>query len=314
MSLHPLLTIAIPTYNRPFLLKDCLQSLLDINLKEYINFLVLVSDNSENDDSQEIVHSFSHLLDIKYKKNKENIGAGKNTILFLESTPSGYLHIVTDKTRFNTSYTKIIPLLSISNNNPIFLEYGAFIRESEYVYEKKNEDLSHHIFSFDEGVTKLSYKITNLASLIYNFDEYQIKDCPSDYSDSLIPQAHIFVDQMRLKNELVIVKNETISVGETVSVGYSLFEVFYEDLTKLLYSRAHKDKLSFYGRIKSYLKLVRWLIPVLFKIEDSNKFQLVQTIKKDHNSLSGKFFHLIFALVNDVAISVKKMTQKNSPI
>ncbi|XIA62295.1 glycosyltransferase family 2 protein [Bradyrhizobium sp. TZ2] len=50
------MTIAIPTFNRAALLKDCVQSALS---QTYTNIEVLVSDNASTDDTTKVLREFS---------------------------------------------------------------------------------------------------------------------------------------------------------------------------------------------------------------------------------------------------------------
>ena len=68
------LAIAIPIYNQPILLKDCLSSLRNQILFQSDIFLF---DDASNQEYQSIISSFSDLK-INYKKNPYNLGAMRN--------------------------------------------------------------------------------------------------------------------------------------------------------------------------------------------------------------------------------------------
>src|SRR4030081_967744 len=53
---YPLVTIAIPTFNRASLLRECVRSALS---QTYRHFEVLVSDNASTDETKEILGQFS---------------------------------------------------------------------------------------------------------------------------------------------------------------------------------------------------------------------------------------------------------------
>ena len=54
-SSHPLVSIMIPTYNRPELFEKTLQSVL---AQSYDNIEVLVNDNSTNEDTSFLIRKF----------------------------------------------------------------------------------------------------------------------------------------------------------------------------------------------------------------------------------------------------------------
>jgi glycosyltransferase involved in cell wall biosynthesis len=90
---HPLVTIAIPTYNRAdAYLKQAIQSALS---QTYPNIEIIVSDNCSTDDTEALVKSFSdpHL---RYIKHKNNIGANNNFNYCLQKAIGKYFLLLHD--------------------------------------------------------------------------------------------------------------------------------------------------------------------------------------------------------------------------
>ena len=73
---QPLVSICIPTYNRPELLARTLRS---CETQTYRNFEIIICDNSDNDASGELVARLNDPR-IRYYKNGENIGGIRNFI------------------------------------------------------------------------------------------------------------------------------------------------------------------------------------------------------------------------------------------
>ena len=72
---NPLVTIAIPTYNRA---NAYLKTAISCALKQsYQNLEILISDNNSEDNTEELVNQFSDRR-IRYVKHPENIGFVKN--------------------------------------------------------------------------------------------------------------------------------------------------------------------------------------------------------------------------------------------
>ena len=63
------ISICIPTYNRPELLANCLNSL---SLQTNKNFEVCISDNCSDNDIRDIISPFKNKLNITFSKNREN--------------------------------------------------------------------------------------------------------------------------------------------------------------------------------------------------------------------------------------------------
>lgn len=68
-------SICVPTYNRPNLLPDLLSSILR---QTYQNFEIIITDNSDNLETQNLVTSMYSDVRIKYYKNERNLGMGGN--------------------------------------------------------------------------------------------------------------------------------------------------------------------------------------------------------------------------------------------
>jgi glycosyltransferase involved in cell wall biosynthesis len=78
METKPILSICIPTYNRSHLLRQCLECLIT-EFHPFANLVeIIVSNNSSNDDTEEVVEYFSSKMKIKYHKHNQNIGACLN--------------------------------------------------------------------------------------------------------------------------------------------------------------------------------------------------------------------------------------------
>ena len=67
---EPLVTIAVPTFNRASLLKRCVTSAL---AQTYSRFEVLVSDNASSDDTPEVLRGFGDEK-LRVIRQQSNIG------------------------------------------------------------------------------------------------------------------------------------------------------------------------------------------------------------------------------------------------
>ena len=75
---NPKVTIGIPTYNRSKFLRRCLKNVL---LQTYKDFVIAVSDNNSDDDTEQVVKEFQKTDNrISYYKQKENIGLLGNIV------------------------------------------------------------------------------------------------------------------------------------------------------------------------------------------------------------------------------------------
>ena len=92
----PLLTIAIPTYNRAQYLKELLSVLAD-QLTNEPQVELIVSDNASSDETPSILNEFvSQGLQVRYLRNAENIGPDANFLQCFEQAKGKYLWIFSD--------------------------------------------------------------------------------------------------------------------------------------------------------------------------------------------------------------------------
>lgn len=147
--MHTTLSIAIPTYNRDFYLKNLLDSILkqietDNALLEKV--AVFVYDNDSKDETYKVVKSSR--LGVKYKKNNTNIGVNSNIFQAYTMPLSDYIWVVgDDETISDSSINKILaiietykPALIIARSNDLnpfcnipelFNNYEDFARFAE---------------------------------------------------------------------------------------------------------------------------------------------------------------------------------------
>ena len=90
----PLVSILIPTYNRPEYLKIALDSAVN---QTYPNIEIIIGDNSENDITENMIYeNYSHYKSIRYFNNDGNIGSSKNVENLFDKMSGEYLNVLMD--------------------------------------------------------------------------------------------------------------------------------------------------------------------------------------------------------------------------
>ena len=89
------LSICIPNFNRADHLNNCLNSILisSKNIKN-LKFEVCISDNNSNENITNIVKKYESLIDIKFKKNKKNLGFALNAIESVKMAQGSYAWLI----------------------------------------------------------------------------------------------------------------------------------------------------------------------------------------------------------------------------
>src|SRR2546423_15037027 len=89
----PFISICIPTYKRPELLKKLLDS---INIQTFKNYEIIINDNSPDDSVEKLVRSYQDILSLSYKKNQPSVSAVENCIKIIQRANAEWVKIMHD--------------------------------------------------------------------------------------------------------------------------------------------------------------------------------------------------------------------------
>lgn len=134
-----LLTVGIPTYNRP----ETLIKILDTVSKYPINECdILISDDSTNDQVKNLIKKNKKIKNLKYFKNKKNIGFSKNIRNIYSKAKTKYVWIVCDDDLlFKNSFDIIRNQIKKTNAEVI---YFNAIRKTIFGIQNKIIKINHH--------------------------------------------------------------------------------------------------------------------------------------------------------------------------
>jgi glycosyltransferase involved in cell wall biosynthesis len=95
-STRPLLTIAVPTYNRAGCLRELLSGLAD-QLQNESRVELIISDNASPDETPTVVQEFvARGLSVRYIRNTQNIGPDANFLQCFEQARGKYVWLFSD--------------------------------------------------------------------------------------------------------------------------------------------------------------------------------------------------------------------------
>lgn len=89
-----LISFCIPTFNRPDTLKTTISSIL--SQKEECPYEIVISDNSENDETAKAVETFRDNPKIRYYRNSTNIGSAANFVKVISLAKGRYVWLMSD--------------------------------------------------------------------------------------------------------------------------------------------------------------------------------------------------------------------------
>jgi glycosyltransferase involved in cell wall biosynthesis len=142
--MKPLVTIAIPTYNRLHYLKEAVQSALT---QTYPNIEVLISQDPTKDGLDESIQIWSQTLvnqnpKVRYRCNSANLGLAGNWNVLADSAQGEYLVIIGDDDRLLPNFVEtlvaaVLPSGQVAfSNHYIINTQGEQLQAESYNYTK----------------------------------------------------------------------------------------------------------------------------------------------------------------------------------
>lgn len=222
LSVHKdkiLLSIAIPTRNRHAFLDKSLKS-LNAQIEECDSLIeIIVSDNSDNNLTKEVVERYNLLnLNIIYKRNLNNIGSDANVAQCFNMSKGKYVHIFCDDDIYcKNTLRKVLDEIKKRDYGSIFLRpYGFFEdHEKEYPF-----NLNHRNgpLKIDDFLVKISSQMTLASANIIN--KSLIKDIDAnDYCGTNLVQVNLLLDAVTRSESCYYFKDYIIAVQKIIQVA-----------------------------------------------------------------------------------------------
>ena len=255
MQAQPLLTIAIPTYNRAVYLRQALVQLqLEISSYQLSNIEIIVSDNASSDSTQQVVAELQDSgLNIRYLLNADNIGSDANIAQCFNTSKGHYVLILGDDDLFYDGSLKWL-MTALEHN-----EYGAVCMQS-YGFDRDFRQEYPGIFGRDQSfndagefLVAIGPSVTLISGCVIN------KSClpgvdANEFCGSNLVQVNLVVQAaMTTKNNLYSGYYH-IACKRNNSGDYDYVQVFVEQLGEILDSYqilglSHQSILAFDKRM-----------------------------------------------------------------
>ena len=169
--MKPKLSICIPTYNRVTFLKECLQSVLPQSYDKPVE--IIISDNASIDGTNKLViNLLTQYSNLKYFKNKENLGYAYNQMRSFELANGEYTAILCDDDLYlDGQVDRILKIISEQKYALIGLNYYGFLKNKNKPYMLKCPTglASENDRTFNRAYDLLNYpSVGHFSSLIYD--------------------------------------------------------------------------------------------------------------------------------------------------
>lgn len=237
---NPLLSIAIPTYNRSRFLYQTLESLFSEIQNENYSLEIIVSDNCSTDNTEKVIHSFINKgLPIIHVKNIENKGAEVNVIQCFSLAKGNYVLVLGDDDFFlKGALSKIFAILHNESDIGILHITGNSYNEK---FEISGDLVSNKGYSIYEDklsfIKRVHYNLTFISANILNK-----KLCPANldlevFNGTMLPQLSWTLPILNSSNNNIFLNDTVLGVGSVENTGkYKLFEVFATNFNKIMRS------------------------------------------------------------------------------
>lgn len=273
---RPLITIAIPTYKRPKLLKEAIDSALDqVGFDDYEVIIV------DNDDTFEIKSETQKLIEsydsdkLFYYKNDKNIGMFGNWNRCIELANGKYISILNDDDWLEKEFLKEITKL-IKENRACFSNYNTIDLRGKSNYRKKVKKS----VKFNQKIKLLNMLLGNISAgtLGTLFNKEKVISL-GGYNENFFPSSDYYFHSNYIKKfggikTKFILSNYRIHENESAKkenlekwpIIDGLFKIYISKFINLpnvfleyLITESQKDKenylISFWGKNDKKLKI-----------------------------------------------------------
>ena len=132
-----ILSICIPTYNRPANLSNCLNSILISKRKTNLKFEICISDNGSNYNVKKIIKPFKKKLNIRVNRNKKNLGYALNLLKSVSMAKGEFAWCIGDDDLLAPKALKKMNNLILKNKNIDFYYINSFHLNNNYLNKFK---------------------------------------------------------------------------------------------------------------------------------------------------------------------------------
>ncbi|MBM3914869.1 MAG: glycosyltransferase family 2 protein [Sphingomonadales bacterium] len=132
--MQPLLSICIPSFQRPLFLKRLLDS---IRIQTFTDFEVIISDDSADDSVLNLLQQMSYPFCLRYHKNEQSLGTPRNWVRAIELASGKWIKLMHDDDWLTDQYSLEHFVASISvGTDVLFSGYRTFNEVSKTVTDK----------------------------------------------------------------------------------------------------------------------------------------------------------------------------------
>jgi abequosyltransferase len=271
---RPLLTIAIPTYNRQQYLTELL-SVLEPQVAAHPEVELLVADNGSPDGTTNVVQGFiARGVKIRYHRHAENVGPDANFIYCLTSAQGKYFWLCGDDDIIVPgTLDELMGHLAQEEFDLVYMTNYGF--RQDFIAEREHDPLSrrfHRIASERHFSKAVNIMFSFISTMIVNKDRLQEipHEDPAAFVNSNLSQLSWTLPLLRKHRRSLVLWNRPVAGRHGNAGGYALGEVFGKTLLDVM-SRCLPDRPDLAAIIINFT-LRRWLPSIVYAMRrDGNQ-------------------------------------------
>ena len=166
-----MLSICIPTYNRAEFLRECLNSFVDSARGFEEKIEIIISDNASTDNTPQVVEEFMPSgLELKYRRNHENIGANRNIIAVAEAASGKYVWLFGDDDKVAKDAIPVVISRIMEGFNLIICNFSIWSRDFAFLKQQNGFPWTYDriITSSEVLLEDFSLQLGYISSVVIN--------------------------------------------------------------------------------------------------------------------------------------------------
>ena len=267
-NIQPILTIAIPTWNRASTLEKALEVLLPqvIPFKGIIE--VVISDNASDDNTNRIIENEiikNQGLNIVYNRNSENLQFFGNFRKCRELAKGQYLWILSDDDFIKENLISEV-ILQLNDLH----KYACFYLKNN----PKAEQFKSFIVNKEELIGKENYSLGLISAVIFLNNKQNDELLFYTYYKSPFIGFIFLLNSFNYNNTAMIIEGKCLIGANVKPIGYNFFDTFIngmKDVVDYLNKLNFPKKVIKRFRIQYLLNFIR-PIYLVYKAEGKLKF------------------------------------------
>ena len=244
MNNKPLLTIAIPTWNRAVLLRDALDALLSqINdNKNRGKIEIVISDNASTDNTNAVIEAFKSeysTLNIAHFKQKENTGYFGNFQKCRELSTGNYFWLLSDNDHLANGLIAYL-MNVLEDKDPSFV----FLSDWKHTQRiKKQSSFAINEYSVKQAIELFHYRTTLISAVVFlnnKSKDEQLFDC---FKGNTFIGFMYFLQSLDYNKTAIKIKGTSLYIKDT-KVSFNAFKSFSVDLVSCVNFAVNQEVLS----------------------------------------------------------------------